>query len=158
MNPSTPSGAESNHPVLQAGKGAKQMDGRESDADKATTQPEREREFEIGKDESWFANIKRTYDEYQHLSLTGSVRSQIVFDQLNNVALQALQNAVETANLVGKNAADSANLCNKQAIAHRDVAINEEWEDDNEEMIQAIVARILAAMASSEQGGNAEAP
>lgn len=28
-----------------------------------------EREFEIGKDEAWFANVKRSYDEYQHESI-----------------------------------------------------------------------------------------
>lgn len=28
-----------------------------------------EREFEIGKDEAWYANVKRTYDHYQHLDM-----------------------------------------------------------------------------------------
>ena len=65
--------------------------------------------------EAWYANIKRhhdlhaandkrTYDEYQDIAVTQARRSQINHDQLNQVSLQALQNAVETANMVGKQA------------------------------------------------------
>ena len=61
-----------------------------------------EREFEIGMDEAWKANMKRTYDEYQDLSLSHA-------KNLNQVALQSMQNAVETANMVAK-----------QAIRHAD--------------------------------------
>lgn len=86
-----------------------------------------EREFETGKDEAWFANIKRTYDEYQQVSLESTKNNQayvakVVSDAQvdteakRNIANQALQNAVETANMIGK-----------QAVAHRDIAINKEW-------------------------------
>ena len=60
-----------------------------------------------------FANMKRTADEYQELSLEAARRSRLQFDQLANVALQALQNAVETANIIGK-----------QSIGHRDIAFD----------------------------------
>lgn len=76
---------------------------------------------------AWQGNIKRTYDAYQHAELEGIHNSRVHFDRamssaqthdnnLNNVALQALQNAVETANMVGK-----------QAVAHRDIATSETW-------------------------------
>ncbi len=89
-----------------------------------------EREFEVGKDEAWFANIKRTYDEYQHESLH-SIREKRTYisktlsdasqndNVRQNIANQALQNAVETANLVGK-----------QAVNHRDISVDRQWNVD----------------------------
>lgn len=62
------------------------------------------------------ANVKRTYDEFQELSLEAARRSRLQFDQLSQVSLQALQNAVETANLVSK-----------QAVRHSDIAIDNQW-------------------------------
>lgn len=89
-----------------------------------------EREFEIGKDEAWFANVKRTYDEFQNESLESTRRNRTIVDKMvsdaqghdnarQNVALQALQNAVETANMVGK-----------QAVRHSDLAIDRQWNVD----------------------------
>ena len=85
-----------------------------------------EREFETGTDEFFKAhseltaiNAKRTYDAYQDLDLGIARRSQLQFDQIQNVALQALQNSVETANMVAK-----------QAIRHADVAADALWTDE----------------------------
>ena len=121
-----------------------------------------EREFEIGKDEAWFANVKRTYDEYQHESLESIRRNRSIVDKLVSdaqqfdnqrqvIANQALQNAVETANMVGK-----------QAVRHSDLAIDRQWNIDEQsytaqtilndaafqDAITAIVTKIVAAMAS----------
>ena len=109
------------------------------DNDKEKTQ--REREFEVGKDESWFAtiknehdmcfaNVKRTYDEYQHESLESiktnrSYVQKVLSDaqqhdnERQNIANQSLQNAVETANMVSK-----------QAVRHSDLAIDRQWNVD----------------------------
>jgi len=81
-----------------------------------------EREGEIGKNEAWFANIKRTYDEFQHESLESIRRNRSYVDKVtsdaqshtknvDNIAVQALQNAVENANALSK-----------QHLAHRDIA------------------------------------
>lgn len=85
-----------------------------------------EREFETGTDEFFKAhseltalNGKRTYDAYQDLDLQIARRSQLQFDQIQNVALQALQNSVETANMVAK-----------QAVRHADVAADALWTDE----------------------------
>jgi hypothetical protein len=82
-----------------------------------------EREFETGADEFFKAhsaltatNAKRTYDVYQDLDLVTARRTQLQFDQIQNVALQALQNSVETANMVAK-----------QAVWHADIAIDNQW-------------------------------
>ena len=92
-----------------------------------------EREFEVGKDEAWFANIKRTYDEFQDISLIAARRSQIDFDGIRNVSLQALQNAVETANMIGK-----------QAVAHRDIAIDREWNVNETDAFATVLAAKIA--------------
>ena len=100
-----------------------------------------ERGYEIGMDEAWkanmkmmfdftFANMKRTYDEYQQASLESIKQnqsyiqkilgdSQVHFNNQQAVSLQALQNAVETANMVGK-----------QAVRHSDLAIDRQWNID----------------------------
>jgi hypothetical protein len=82
-----------------------------------------EREFETGSDEFFKAhsaltatNAKRTYDAYQDLDLASARRAQLQFDQIQNIALQALQNSVETANMVAK-----------QAVRHSDIAIDNQW-------------------------------
>jgi len=102
-----------------------------------------EREFEIVKDETWsakvssqneawFANIKRTYDEYQQESLESIKRNRSIVDKLISdaqqfdnqrqvIANQALQNAVETANMVSK-----------QAVRHCDLSIDRQWNIDEQ--------------------------
>jgi len=116
-----------------------------------------EREFEIGKDESWFANIKRTYDEYQDLSLTQARDSHAYIqkvlgdaqqydNQRQAIANQSLQNAVETANMVSK-----------QAVRHADLATDRHWNIDEVAHLvaktpvfqDAIAAAVAGAIASS---------
>jgi hypothetical protein len=93
----------------------------------------KEREFEIGKDEAWFANIKRMYDEYQQESLETIRHMRLHFDKIisdaqqfdnqrQGIANQALQNAVETANMVGK-----------QAVRHGDLSIDQQWNKEIDE-------------------------
>jgi hypothetical protein len=125
----------------------------ESTSDKGQGQPNiGEREFEIGKDESWaasqhsqneawFANVKRTYDEYQQESLE-TIRNQRSYCQKllsdaqqhdntkQNIAEQALQNAVETANMVSK-----------QAVRHADIAIDRQWNVDEQGYTAAEILR-----------------
>lgn len=87
------------------------------------------------------ANIKRTYDEYQHESLESIKRNRSYVDKVlsdaqahdnrtRQIAEQALQNAVETANMIGK-----------QAVAHRDIAIHGEWEPVEQGAANTLTAR-----------------
>jgi hypothetical protein len=100
-----------------------------------------EREFEIGRDEAWFANIKRTYDEYQQESLESIKRNRSYVDkvladaqQYDNqrqvIANQCLQNAVETANMVSK-----------QSVRHSDIAIDRQWNVDEQGYAVAEILR-----------------
>ena len=120
----------------------------------------KEREFEIGKDEAWFvnnkalfdftfANMKRTYDEYQQASLESIKQNQSYIQKVlsdaqadteakRNIANQALQNAVETANMVGK-----------QAVRHSDIAIDRQWNVDEVAQLVAKTAVSLDAIAAA---------
>ena len=114
---------------------------------------------DIGQDEAWAVNLKRTYDEYQEVSLESIKRNRSIVDkivsdaqQFDNqrqvVANQALQNAVETANMVSK-----------QAVRHADIAIDRQWNVDEqgyqvEEIlgqpyVDAIKAAVAAAVAET---------
>ena len=96
-----------------------------------------------------FANEKRTYDEYQHESLESIKRNRSYVDkvlsdahsydnQARNVANQALQNAVETANMISK-----------QAVRHGDVAIDRTWNvDEQGYQVAAIVSRLMPTLES----------
>ena len=116
-----------------------------------------EREFETGTDEFFknqsqvnstygnmiFANIKRTYDEYQQESLESIKRNRSIVDKLVSdaqqfdnqrqvIANQALQNAVETANMVGK-----------QAVRHSDIAIDAQWNPVQQGAADTMLARTM---------------
>lgn len=117
-----------------------------------------EREFETGTDEFFknqaqvnagygnvlFANIKRTYDEYQQESLESIKRNRSIVDKLVSdaqqydnqrqvIANQALQNAVETANMVGK-----------QAVRHGDIAIDNQWNPVQQGAGDTLTARAVS--------------
>ena len=122
-----------------------------------------EREFEIGRDEAWFANIKRTYDEYQEAGIESIKRNRSYVDKVLSdaqqhdnqrqvIANQALQNAVETANLVSK-----------QSVRHTDLAVDRQWNVDeqgytvaeilrDETFKQAIAAAVSAAVNEALKG------
>lgn len=108
-----------------------------------------EREFEIGKDEAWFANVKRTYDEYQHESIESIRRNRTIVDKTlsdaqqhdnarQDIANQSLQNAVETANMVGK-----------QAVRHGDIAADRQWNVDEVAHLVAKTPVFMDAVAAA---------
>ena len=74
-------------------------------------------------------NAKRTYDQAQSLDLSTQVGDNNQRATLNNLATQALQNAVETANMVGK-----------QAVRHSDIAIDRQWNVNETDNMAAIIA------------------
>jgi len=77
--------------------------------------------------QSSFNDAKLTFEAFLDQVLETAKRSSDVGVQVNTVALQALQNAVETANMVGKNAVINMDAATKQQIQHRDIAVNKQW-------------------------------
>jgi BMFP domain-containing protein YqiC len=99
-----------------------------------------ESEFETGMDESYKAlsplmvlNGKRTYDEFQDISLAAARRSQNDYDEVRAYSRLALQNAVNNADLLAK-----------QAIAHRDIAIDREWNVNETDAYATVLAAKIA--------------
>lgn len=120
-----------------------------------------EREYEVGSDEFWkgahgnlYNNMKRSYDEYQHESLESIRRNRSHVDvvlsnaeshnvRINQLAEQALQNAIETANMVGKGAVKFNDALDKQHLAHRDVATDATWNPVQQGAGDALTARAV---------------
>ena len=84
----------------------------------------------IGK--AWASNIKRTYDVYQNLDMVAASRSQTDFDTIRSYAQLALANAVNNADLLAK-----------QAIAHRDIAIERQWNLNDDTLALKVVADVV---------------
>ena len=94
-------------------------------------------------------NAKRTSDEAQTNDLMVRLGDIAQRDRLNNLATQALQNAIESANMVSK-----------QAIRHADLAIDRQWNPDeqgyqieailrNDTFKDAIAGAVAAAVAAA---------
>ena len=94
-----------------------------------------------------FANMKRTYDLHQTLDTKAINDANKHAAVLDNLATQALQNAIESANMISK-----------QAIKHADVACDRIWNIDeqgytaadilqDQGVVDTLIAKILAKMA-----------
>jgi hypothetical protein len=104
---------------------------RDPDATKERYEGDTQERFWDNASQVLFANIKRTYDEYQGVSL----------DQqraLNQLSVQALQNSVETANMVSK-----------QAVRHSDLAIDRQWNLDEVAALAAGAHPTIVALAAA---------
>jgi hypothetical protein len=93
-----------------------------------------------------YINAKRTYDAYQDLELQAARAAQRAIEDVHGLTMQVMQNAIESANMVGK-----------QAIRHSDIAIDRQWNIDEVAQLVAntstfkdvIAAAVAAAFASS---------
>ena len=97
----------------------------------------------VEQSEMIFANMKRTYDLHQSNDNKVFLDAQQNDNARQNIVNQALQNAVETANMVSK-----------QAVRHGDIAIDRQWNVDeqgyqvsdilNDSKFQDAIATLLA--------------
>lgn len=125
---------------------------------------------EIEKDHAWFANIKRTYDEYQALSLDHTRLLQKQQAELHAHTLKVLSDAQQdtnfqraVANQALQNAVESANLVGKQNLRHSDIAIDRHWNLEPSEAASqdavlnpVFIAAIEAAVAKAVQAATAK--
>ena len=125
----------------------------ENDQDPNAT---RERYEGDTQERAWDANFKRTYDEFQDVSLTSARRSQQVNDQISNIAVQHLQNAVRVADSLAQAGVDHVRDMNGivdkdhlQATRHADIAIENQWESAEEVTQSVTLAAILASLAGA---------
>jgi len=119
-----------------------------------------EREFEIGMDEAWkvnmknvfdtwFANIKRTFDEYQQVSLEGIKNQQKYQEKILSDAQQYDNARQQLANQATQNAIETANMVAKQAVRHSDLAIDRQWNIDEVAHLVAKTPVFLDAIAAA---------
>lgn len=135
------------------------MPDNEKNESKQTGKQDSERGYEIGMDEAWkanlkmlfdftFANMKRTYDEYQQVSLEGIKNQQKYQEKVlsdaqqfdnarQNIANQSLQNAVENANFLAK-----------AALRHQDLAVDRQWNVDEVAQLVAQTSTFKDAIAA----------
>jgi hypothetical protein len=97
-----------------------------ANGNKSEGTPEVDRDVRV--DEAWKGNIKRTYDAYQQecLETTKLVRKQI--NDIHQLTVQTMQNAIENANMIAKQFMTNNDLITKQCIRHNDVAIDCTWD------------------------------
>jgi len=91
---------------------------------------------DIGIEEAWSANVKRTYDRVEEEIAAGVKSAQDHLNALRTVQTQQLTNMVTNAD----------NL-QKQHLAHRDIATDRTWTQSNE----------LEALLSAKSGVQADA-
>ena len=107
-----------------------------------------------------FANSKRTYDEYQGVSLEQIRQNQTYVNKVLSDALQFDNQRQVTANAALVHAEENANMLAKQAIGHRDIAIDRTWNVDeqgylvneilrNQTFKDAIAAAVADALTAS---------
>jgi len=82
-------------------------------------------------------NAKRTYDQTQSVDLAQLQGTSDFRFNMQNLMVQATQNAIETANMISK-----------QAVAHRDIAINSQWTIDKEAFEAAVAAAVAKTVNS----------
>ncbi|HJW11302.1 MAG TPA: hypothetical protein VJ598_05935 [Albitalea sp.] len=127
----------------------KQMRAEEQSMTEEQPRGESEIEEELQSAKAWTTNLKavtdlfiatmvRSFSEYQNESLESARRNRGHVDEstiaarkhaedVNNVALQALQNAVKAADLATTNALVDINATAAQRIRHADLAIDGQW-------------------------------
>lgn len=104
---------------------------------------------DVGLGEAWGVNTKRTYDMHQTYDHESMIRARADWEDnrtsrarqaedLHNLKMQTLQNAVETANMVGK-----------QAVRHSDLAIDRQWNVDEVAQLIAKNPIFMDAVAAS---------
>jgi hypothetical protein len=94
--------------------------------------PEVDRDVRV--DEAWKGNIKRTYDVYQQedVEIRQQVRLQVA--NVQALVLQAMQNAIENANLAAKRSLDHWDKADVLSVANAgaaaDAAIDQSPPDE----------------------------
>lgn len=101
---------------------------------------QQERTFEIGKDEAWFANVKRMFDEYQEIGLASCKQNARYSEKVLNDAQQFDNSRQVIANQALQNAVETANIVSKQAVRHSDLAIDRQWNLDEVSKYASTVA------------------
>ena len=95
------------------------------------------------------ANAKRTYDEYQQVSLD-HIRNT------NSIAERVLSDAATASTQIIQQTLKHVSDTDAQKIRHADIAIENQWESSTEVSGEAIIAALAAAVAKTFKQGTDE--
>ena len=91
---------------------------------------------------SWDANVKRTYDEYQQVSLDHIRNTNVLAERILSDAATASSQIIQQTI---KHTADT----DAQKVRHADVAIENQWESGAEVSGEAVLAALAAAVSKT---------
>jgi len=97
-----------------------------------------------------FSNLKRTYDEYQQESLESIKRNRTYVDKVLSDALQFDNQRQIIANQALANLVETGNMVGKQAVRHSDVAIDRQWNVDEQGYTVADVVKAQGAATTTQ--------
>lgn len=97
-----------------------------------TMSDERSKKAQLDSNEVIQMNVKRTYDEYQEVSLDAVKRNARYVEKVLSDAQQYDNQRQAAANLALNNAIETANMVGKQAVRHSDLAIDRQWNVDEQ--------------------------
>ena len=80
-----------------------------------------EKDYDIGTSEAYQMNMKRLVDEYMDASLEAARRQKTFGDQI-------IQGGIDLAKFMNTSVVTTMDMIAKQAVAHRDIAIDSEWK------------------------------
>jgi len=96
---------------------------------------------ETGHKSATDVNTEEAISTFNALAAKAAVTNS---ETLNNLTAQILQNAITQANTIVTNANETANFVSKQAIRHTDIAIDREWNiDEQTAAAAALYARLI---------------
>lgn len=146
--------ATSSQSEATTGAGARRTvsnDEQADNVDSALSLLQKQVDSDIDTPEAWKANVKRTYDIHQSEDLENARRNRVHFDNLVSTQLTHLANVNQLTVQALANNQNNANVANAQSIAHRDIAIDRQWNvnatDLAEKSAAALTDLVLAKVA-----------
>ncbi len=122
----------------------------------------------VDQSETWFANIKTLFDNFLQESLTDIREKRTFFSKLVSDAQQHDNTRQDVANQALQNAVETANMVSKQAVRHADLAVDRQWNIDEQgytaasildamnspavkQTMASVIAEILTTMAEAKK-------
>lgn len=114
---------------------------------------------DVGQNEAHTTNLKNVVDLHVNLTANALKQAQQELAQINSVTLSAIERSNNLVIQAQQNAIETANMVSKQSVRHSDIAIDRQWNVDEQgytaqkilgqPFVEAINAAVAAAVAKS---------
>jgi len=102
---------------------------------------------DIAQDEAYIHNLKRLVEEFMALGLESARNSQSLANRVANNAVSHDEELRKLSVQSLTNSVSTTNMTDKQAIRHADLAIDRQWNVDEQGQMATIGAAVLSDMA-----------